>query len=86
MPPKRWNTIKAVKVGAIVGLFLVPVIELFHFDELMSVMRLYQIGEWGSASGWIIGRILGGCVAASFLAGLACVVRNLFVVRRRLYG
>jgi hypothetical protein len=73
---------KAVKVGAIVGLLLAPAIQLFHFDELMSLIRLYQSGEWGAVSGWIIGETIGGCIAYSFLAGLVCVVRNLFVVRR----
>ena len=81
MPPKRWNTIKAVKVGAIVGLLLAPVIQLFYFDELMALIRLYQRGQWGAASGWLMGEVTGVCVGYSFLAGLVCVVRNLFVVR-----
>lgn len=82
MPLKRWNTIKAVKVGALVGLLLAPVIQLFHFDELMSFIQLYQKGEWGAASGWIIGETIGGCIAYSFVAGFVCAVRNLFVLRR----
>jgi len=83
VPPKRWNTLRAVKIGIIIGLLLTPVSLLLHQEDIRCWISLYQRGDSGTLAGDIVGYILGSCIAVALPIVVICAVRNLFVMRRR---
>jgi hypothetical protein len=81
---KKWRIAKAAKVGAIIGLCLLPLDLMLHgTEELRYDLWLYQHKSGLAVFCSIIGVLLGWVGAPALIAMLICVVRNLFVRERR---